>query len=843
VNAGPGAGKSAPTGLVFVAASGLFFLSGGAGLVYQVLWMRLLALFLGSDVYGASIILASFMGGLALGSLVGGRLSERTRRPLAWYGAAEIGIGLYALALPGLFAAAAPLLHAVYPEDPGDASFAFQTVRMLLAAGSLVIPTTLMGATLPLIMRQFARNRATIGGTAAHFYALNTLGAVVGTIAAGFALLPYLGTRRSVVLVAVVNLAIGALCIALGRRASLPAPVRAEAPCSAEAGAAPERRRVARAALLALALSGMASFALELVWTRVLVLTFSATAYAFAAMLACFLSGIFLGSLWIANRVDLWQRPLRILAVIELAIGLSVAILGLLLDAVPGVFGSVFGRLVALLSEAPGPALALATLLVSFVLLIVPTTLIGTTFPVALRAYTTSIARVGSRTGNLYFANTAGSIVGALGAGLVLVPLLGARTTLAGVALLFAGIGLWLLRVEPTRLRPPGRAAVAGALVVTLLATATALSRPYRVTLNLDQRADARAELLYHAEGIHTTVDVVRSADGATSLVLGGNVEADDTPVQMRHFVLKGHLPLLTLDEPGHVLVVGLGMGITLAATARHEGVEQIDVIELLPEVLGAHAVLGEINGGVVSDPLVRIRIDDGRTYMRMTDARYDMITADPIHPKVSRVGYLYTREYYEAIRERLAPGGIVCQWMPIYQISPTRLRSAVKTFAAVFPDATLWYVKNHALLLAKLDEGWLDYAQIARNMRRPRARADLASIGIETPEELLSLLLMGPEEIRAYVAAEPGVPLNTDDHPYLEYFVPADLFFGPLDNVRELVKHMADPADLVRGLPPSARARLELMTRNRGQRLLAELEGRGRRPAGAHGGVAPPLY
>jgi spermidine synthase len=200
---------------------------------------------------------------------------------------------------------------------------------------------------------------------------------------------------------------------------------------------------------------------------------------------------------------------------------------------------------------------------------------------------------------------------------------------------------------------------------------------------------------------------------------------------------------------------------------------------------------------------------------MKMSRARFDMITADPIHPKISRVGYLYTREYYESIRARLADGGVVCQWMPIYQIAPLRLRSAIRTFLDVFPNATLWYVEGHALLVARQGASAIDYGLLAQKFEDPRIREDLASIDIRSPEELLSHLLMGPAEIRAYVEDAANVPLNTD-YPYLEYFVPRDLFHTTADNVREFAAHRVDPVELVEQIPADAAARLAALSRDR---------------------------
>jgi spermidine synthase len=465
--------------------------------------------------------------------------------------------------------------------------------------------------------------------------------------------------------------------------------------------------------------------------------------------------------------------------------------------------------------------LVVATLLTSFPLLVVPASLLGATFPVALRIYTTSIEHVGSRAGEIYASNTLGAVAGSLAGGLLLIPTLGPTASLALIALLFVGVGATLASATVDGAsRAVARPATALAAGVAIACGATALLLPSRITLNFNQRSLEDAERLHHAEGVQNTIDVVRSPSGATSLIIGGNVEADDSYRQRRHFVLKGHLPLLLMEEPKTVLVVGLGMGITLQATARHPGLERIDVIELSPEIVDAQAHLTDVNGDVLANPLVHVRIDDGRLFMKLTRGHWDMITADPIHPKISRVGYLYTREYYASIRERLNPGGVVCQWMPIYQISPRRLRSAVKTFQDVFPNATLWYVEGHLLLVARPDVDGIDFDLVARKLRDPRVREDLASIDIRSPEALLSHLLMGPDEIRAYVADETDVPVNTDDHPYLEYFVPRDLFSSTASNVAEFVPHLARPSTLVENLPPESKRILDALARERAKRL-----------------------
>jgi spermidine synthase len=387
------------------------------------------------------------MGGLALGSWLGGVVAERTPRPLLWYGVAELGIGCIALAFTGLLETLDPMLRSSYAASPE----AYGAARMLLASGTLLMPTTLMGATLPLIMKHFVRSRSVLGEMGAYFYAVNTLGALLGTLAAGFVLLPRLGMARTTWCAASINLGIGALFVVLGARSRLPVASSGQSPVALDplpGMQSSARLRLARVALIAFGLSGFCSFALEVVWTRILLISFSATVYSFAATLSCFLFGIFLGTRVISKIVDQHPNPVALFARLELGVAASLGALGLLLHAVPGIFGRL---LTALASMGPGVqehALVIATLLASFPLLVVPATLLGATFPVALRIYTINVSHVGSRTGNLYASNTVGAVLGSLTGGLVMLPQLGAMTSLALVTILFlcTGIALALMR-------------------------------------------------------------------------------------------------------------------------------------------------------------------------------------------------------------------------------------------------------------------------------------------------------------------------------------------------------------------------------------------------------------
>jgi len=788
--------------------TGLFFLSGSAGLVYQVLWMRQLGLFFGSDMYGVSIILSTFMGGLALGSLLGGRLAEQTSRPLLWYGVAELGIGLFALPFSTILAGFDPLLQAAYPQGSGGATATYQAARVLLASGTLLVPTTLMGMTLPLIMKHFVRSRSAVGELAAYFYAV--------TLTAGFALLPYLGMTRSTWCAATINLVIGAISVVIGSRAALPADdperlARADVDPlpDMEAGA---RRRIAAVVLLAFGVSGFCSFALEVVWTRILLISFSATVYSFASTLACFLFGIFLGSRLIARSVDEHENPVGLFAALELSIGVSVGALCLLIYAVPGIFGRLLTGVATLLDRGEA-TLVVSTLVASFLLLVIPATLLGATFPVALRLYTTNIARVGSRTGRLYAANTVGAIFGSLAAGMILLPSLGATASLAIIATLFFGVGAALASLgvgtgEPAL--PLRRVGMAG--VATLLPVVISLALPYRVTLNFNPPLPRDAEL-QPAEPRGIGAGVPRRGcpehHRRDAIAVGSN-----RPRHRRQRRSRQQLPPAAPFRPQGTPAAVVPRGTEVGSRGRSGNGHHTpgDRAPPGPRTNRRGRAVTRDPGG--PEPAGR---DERPRHRKPPRPR-----ANRRCPKISRVGYLYTAEYYRSIRDRLTEGGVVCQWMPTYQISPLRFRSAVKTFVEVFPEATLWYVESHALLVAKTDSSSIDFRLLEQKFRNPSIREDLASIDIHSPAELLSHLLMGPEELRAYLHDTPEVPINTDDHPYLEYFVPRDLFATTPDNAREFAEHLADPAHLVRNLPPDAATSLRELSRERSRRLLA---------------------
>lgn len=802
--------------------SALFFFSGASALVYQVVWMRELSLFFGSDVYATAITLSAFMAGLSLGSWLGKKFVRRARRPLLWYGVIEIGIGLYALGFGAMLHAFMPALAAAYRTDGDTLPLTYQLLRFGLAAAVLVPPTTLMGATLPLIMQSFVEKDDELGRYGGNFYAINTLGALVGTLGSAFVLIPSLGIDRTSHIAVAINIIVGLAVAAASRLWH--APLSAAPGAVADAPVHPNfNPAAARAATIAIAISGLAALAMEVVWTRTLTLSFSGTVYSFAIMLASFLAGIFQGSRVTGRTVDALANPVQRFGHVQFALATWVAVLALVSAFIPKLTGLFVWGLTNVLGGNFAAGSILAQLILGGALILGPTFLLGATFPLAVRICAPNAQAAGSSTGGVYAANTAGAIFGSLLAGFVLVPAFGSRGALVALALVFAANGLFLLRHAGTRRVLDARAVLS--LGVIVVAGLIAVLLPHQTVANYGLQKTTHPDVIYHGEGISHAVDIVKADNGDVIMMVDGNTEADTSFIQRRHFILKAHLPLLLHEAPRDVAVVGLGLGITLSATARNPETQHIQLIELTPEMVRAHSHLEDLTGAVLKNPKLRVRIDDGRNFLSLTDRTFDMITADPIHPRISGVGYLYSEDNYRAIKRRLKPGGTVCQWMPMYCISRESFDVAFRSFARVFENASFWYVRGHGLFIATEKPFTIDYARFKTRAADPIVAKDLDSIEIPSGDELLAHLLMGPKQVAAYLASTPDQTVNTDDNARLEYDTPFEFLHKTKDIVAALEPFAGYDDSTLANASDDDRARVRAAWDARRKKLLSELD------------------
>ena len=620
----------------------LFFLSGVCGLTYQVLWLRLLSLVFGVTVYAASTVLAAFMAGLALGSVLAGRLVARTRRPLVLFGVAEMLIGISALATPLALDAASSVYRLLY--DAGPESLAVLTMaRLVTSFVVLLVPTMLMGLTLPVLSASEPVQGPRFGARVGALYAVNTAGAVTGAVLTGFYLIGAIGLSRSFWLAAAVNVAVGIAAVGLawqtGSRETAPSEPTPLAPAES-----PARPAGSTAIVMVVFISGLVALALEIVWFRTLVQYLAATTYAFTTMLATVLAGIAVGGAVAARLLRRQRDWIAVLVWIQIA------------TACITLASAIF------LGWSYGEGWRTAGELQASVAAIFPVTLLmGLSFPIALRIGAAPLpgdraAASARRVGRLYAVNVIGAIVGALLGGFWLLPLLGTRWALVVMAALYGATAALLLAAHPRR-GPLVGALAAGAVAFLLLAPRV----PDPFAAAYARRYGAELREFWREEGVQTAVSV-HASEFRRSLYLDGLHQANDSPPMVHLHRTIGHLPMVLHPAPADALVIGLGGGATSGAVSQHDA--RVQIVELSESVRRAAGLFAHVNYDVLNQPNVRVRVDDGRNFLLLSGEKFDVITADIIQPIHAGAGNLYSREYFALVRGALKEGGLALQWI-----------------------------------------------------------------------------------------------------------------------------------------------------------------------------------
>ena len=760
-----------------------FFLSGATGLVYQVVWLRILGLVFGHTVYATTTVLAAFMAGLALGSLLAARRMPRLGNLIAVYGLLEMGIGICCALLPVALEHAPPLWVAL-SSGLGLHYRGLLFVEFILVFALLVVPTTLMGATLPVLSQALVAGGDRGPREVGTLYAINTFGAVLGVALAGYVLLPALGNRSTSLLAASGNIIAGAIALAYSRRASRRALEPERAQRAAEEAPSPESGPLPGSALvtLALAVSGAVSMLYEVGWTRALALAIGSSTYAFTSMLLAFLIGIAGGSALYGRLPPERRISPAAFALLQAGIGLATGATVLLFERAPEMF------LVALRWSAAPRFVQLAQFAVSAGALLFSSLLIGATFPCAVALIARNRADIGRQVGRLYGANTLGAIAGSIVAGFVLMPLLGTQAMLeAGAAVNFVVAAVLVAASIRTRpgTRWPATAAcllAAGAVLVLprwdqrVMSSGAAIYARWYVdpARGQDLAALLRAQrIVYYRDGLSATVAVSQAGEHFF-LRVNGKLDAGtagDMPTQL----MAGHLPLLLHADAKKVLVIGLGSGVTAGAVARYP-VERVDVVEIEPAVVEASRFFGRLHGGVLEDPRVRTVIADGRNFLLTTRDRYDVIISEPSNPWMSGLASLFSEEFFRLASERLRPGGIMLQWIHAYNLQPEDLRMVVSTFRSAFPATSIWNpVRGDFLLIGRLNGSPIDLDQLrTRFDGTPHVRSDLERIGVRAWSGILGFFMLNDADTARLAQ---GGGLNTDDRLQLEFSAPRALY------------------------------------------------------------------
>jgi spermidine synthase len=794
-----------------------FFLSGFCGLVYQIVWVRLIGHVFGNSVYATSTVLGAFMGGLALGSFWGGRVADRREDRVRLYGILEIGIGIYCILLPFVLSAATPLYAVVYQAAEGTSVW-LHLLRAIVCTSILILPTLSMGATLPLLLRHFVGEFEGLGRTVGFVYAINTFGAVAGCVLTGFVLIPELGINLSVWIAAATNVGIGLLCIFYleTHRQQAPSPRSVDTTLSDESDSATDESQAeeqpveeerftsleSRAALVAFGISGFVAMVYEVALARSFSLILGSSTYAFSLMLTAFIFGIGLGSIILTK----WVKPDKDLILGSAAAQFGIGLSGILMVVLIGELPNAMVKVLVAHRDSFG-RLQLVQFVYLFAIMILPTSLMGLMFPLTTTIWTRRPESLGRSSGEAYFSNTVGAIIGSLAGGFLFLPLLGIQDSILAAGLInFIACALLILSHRKFKTVPKLSFCV-GAMALGLILTfmvprwdmqrlnsglymyTVRSLRPGETPLEgLEKEIKSQGEILWSRDGTACTVTVKQDPTGIILLMVNGKIDAS-TGLDIETQKMAGHIPMMLHPDPKDVLVIGLGSGMTLGSVLHHDP-ERADLLEISQDVVDAARIyFGEFNNHSAVDPRTKIIIGDGRNHVFLTDKKYDVISSEPSNPWIAGIGNLFTVEFWEKCSELLNDDGIMCQWFQSYQVTPETFQFVLRTFHRVYPESHVWCINGiDYLLVGSKKKLSLNYMDIKKRMAVTGIKTDLDLLHVTTVADFLSYYVMGPEGIRKFSkSGSAELPVHTDDNARLEFDMPKQLFRNYMGIVFEM--------------------------------------------------------
>ncbi|MEO5925549.1 MAG: fused MFS/spermidine synthase [Bryobacteraceae bacterium] len=778
----------------------LFIGSGCAALIYEIVWFQLLQLAIGSSAISLGVLLGTFMGGMCLGSLLLPRYVSAKEHPLRVYAKIEFGIAAFGLVVLFLI----PLVDKLYEAV---ATFGLTGVvpRAIVAALCLLPPTLLMGASLPAIARWIETTPEGISWLG-FFYGGNIVGAVFGCLLAGFYLLRVYDMGVATYAAVAINLVVGVLGWLLADRSPYTPRVTDNAPAASTPGK--------RAVFITIAISGMCALGAEVVWTRLLAMMMGATVYTFSIILAVFLVGLGLGSTAGAmiGRNTAGARSALGWAQL-LAAGGILWTAYMLADSLP------YWPINPLLASSPWFNFQI-DLARTFWTVLPPALMWGASFPLAMSAISSPGQDSARVAGETYAANTVGAIFGALLFSMVFVPMLGtqnAQRLLAGLAMVSALIALAPMLMRSVR--GNGNTWAAAAVIVSIgggIALIRSLSPVPWLPLAYGRRAittTGAGEPLYIGEGMNSSIVISQLPAGQRYFHVSGKVEASTEPFDMRLQRMLGHISALSHRDPKSVLIVGFGAGVTAGSFTTYPGMQRIVICEMEPLIPPAATKYFEKeNYNVLNDKRTEIHYDDARHFVLTTPEKFDIITSDPIHPWVKGAATLYSKEYFEIAKQHLKPGGVITQWVPLYESDLATVKSEIATFFDVFPNATIW-ANNidgegyDVVLLGQAEPTKIDMDQVQARLQRDTTVAEsLSQVQFMSAADLFSTYAGQASDMRQWVT---GAAINRDLNLRLQYLAgmgannqnapqimeeisryrkyPQDLFTGSLETLSRL--------------------------------------------------------
>ncbi len=758
----------------------LFVGSGCSALIYEVVWLQLLQLVIGSSAASLAVLLGTFMGGMCLGSIFLPRLIPAREHPLRVYALLELGTGAFGLAV--LFGL--PLVQYLYTETVGH-GFPGILLRSIASAICLLLPTMMMGATLPAISR-WIETTPQAASWWGFFYGGNIAGGVFGCLLAGFYLLRVHDMATASYVAVSINVAVAIAGLALARHVKYEAP-----PAAIETA---ERAPGSRPVYFAIGLSGLCALGAEVIWTRNLALMLGPTVYTFSIILGVFLTGLGLGSSGGSVLARDHAKPRMLLAWCQGLQVIAVAFAAYMLaDFLPYWRGNV---------DSVSAWRGFGSDLERCAIAILPSAILwGASFPLALASVATKERDPGRLVGEVYGANTIGAILGSLGFALILIPGIGSQN--AERVLVALSIVAAAVLVRPSL--KMGLAIAAAALV-----TWAVPAIPWQLIAFGRRLATTTGNwtLLYVGEGMNSSIAYTKYEGVTTYFHVAGKTEASAEPFDMRLQRLLGHLPALLHKNPKSILVVGCGAGVTAGTFVEHPEVEHITICEIEPLIPPASArYFAHENHNVMHDPRTRIVYDDARHYVLTTKEKFDIITSDPIHPWVKGIAPLYSTEYFELVKKHLNPGGFVTQWVPLYESNVETVQSEIATFFKAFPNGTIWGNLSaegegyDTVLLGQAEPLKINLDQLQEKLQRPDYKAvveSLHEVGYNSMFSLLATYAAQASDLRSWLA---HAQINRDRNLRLQYLagMGLNLYLAPMI-YQEIVDRQSFPSNIFSG-------------------------------------------
>ena len=757
-----------------------FALSNMASLIYQISWSKEFTYVFGTSVYAVGTVLTCFMAGLAIGSFIFGERADKSDNPIRLLAYVEIGLGISALLLIPLFTFLPQpyeIIHELFEGGP------FMNVALFaISFLAIIIPTSLIGGTFPIMNRIYAHRTNTIGKDVGIIYSIDTIFAALGALSAGFVLLPVIGISKTIVLAAIINIVAGVYLYTrypdIEFRVHIQNVDNKIETNTNEKLSHTDLDTTERVVFLSFFLSGFAALVAQVVWTRFLALTLGTSVYSLSIITASFLIGLALGSYIISKKIHKIKHPITTFAFVELGIGASGISILFFIDKLDipylilyHTFNSFYPFTISLFT-------------IILIIILIPTTLMGTTMPLVSKIISKKMTSVGTDIGIIFATNTFGAIFGSFFASFVLIPSIGMTKTAALGTAVSIFIAILLFANSERKWKKQFYSFATISIILCIYLTTITINPLFAGAYyhgtqmsNLDNWTNSKAakELVHYEEGLYSSVSVVKQ-DEYIALRINGKSESSNIPLELVTEYQLAHIPIFATNDPKDVMMVGLGGGFTLDAITNHDEIETIDLVEINPHIIDVtKEYFSEYNNNALDDPRVNLMIDDARNHLSSNDKKYDVIISQPSNIWLSGEGGLFTQQMYEIAKDDLKKGGVFGQWMPLYEMHDHDFEIFLATFQSVFPYTNLWIVGSDAIIVGSSDPIEYDYKNVNNHiLHSSKIRSDFEMMSdvlvthgkYRLLDQMLIPYYMNEKQVTEYS----GDTINTDDHPTLEF-------------------------------------------------------------------------